>query len=88
MEGGRAWVEGELRLRGQARSIKVPVAVAPNVLRATVAIKPSQWGIAPYRAMAGALKLRDEVRLELELAAEVPGLSYPDLGTSDCAWHT
>lgn len=32
-----------------------------------VTIVPSRWGVKPYRAMAGALKLKDEVAIEISV---------------------
>jgi hypothetical protein len=40
-------------------------------LRATAEVVQSQWGIKPYSALFGALKLRDAVDIEVE-AALVP----------------
>jgi hypothetical protein len=37
---------------------------------AELSIMPSRWGITPYRALAGALKLQDRVTIRVELDAE------------------
>lgn len=55
-------VTGKLTLHGRA------IEIGPLVLRedgdrivGEVTLVPSKWGIAPYRALAGALKLQDRV---------------------------
>jgi hypothetical protein len=37
------------------------------MLAVEVPLVPSRWGIAPYRALAGALKLQDRVIVRLSL---------------------
>jgi hypothetical protein len=41
-------------------------------VRATAQVVQSQWGIKPYTAFFGALKLRDAVDIDID-AALVPG---------------
>lgn len=43
-------------------------------VRASFEIQPSDFGIAPYKALAGAIRLQDRVRVELDLDAEALGL--------------
>lgn len=56
-------VDGALTLRGVTRPLTVRVRrEGPRVvIDATLA--PSAWGIAPYRAMLGALRVQDDVRI-------------------------
>lgn len=61
-------VSGKLALHGRTFEV-TPFAVREEGERLSVevAIAPSRWGIAPYRALAGALKLQDRVVVKLAL---------------------
>jgi hypothetical protein len=62
-----AFFSGTLLLCGRSNPLRVPVDVSGAVWRATVELAPSTYGIKPFRAMLGALKLQDRVRVELEV---------------------
>ena len=74
-------VEGELTLAGRSAAVRVPVQVVGDRLRAEVTLAPSRWGIAPYKALAGAIKLQDRVLVVVELRANGPGPT-PEV----CSW--
>lgn len=62
--GGEA--RGSLTLLG--RRLALPLMKLISVEEQFVGgltIEPSRWGVKPYRAMAGALKLKDEVAIEI-----------------------
>jgi hypothetical protein len=59
-------VEGELTLRGATRPIGFDVAVGDGALTAVAVVKQTDFGIKPYSALFGALKVADEVKVELE----------------------
>jgi polyisoprenoid-binding protein YceI len=63
--GGLA-VEGELTLSGNTRPIAFDVAVENGTLAATVVVKQTDWGMKPYSALFGALKVLDDVEVVLE----------------------
>lgn len=66
-------VTGDLTIMGVTRPATVHGAVGGDGrVRGTATIVQSQWGIKPYSAFFGALKLRDEVQMLFEsvLAAE------------------
>lgn len=63
-------VEGELALAGGRAPLAFEVRREGAAYRATFELQPSRWGIPQYRAMLGAIRLQDRVRLELE-ATEV-----------------
>jgi polyisoprenoid-binding protein YceI len=65
-EGGFA-VEGELTLLGTARPIAFDLAVGDRVTGAAV-VRQTDWGMKPYTALFGALKVADEVRVEIDAA--------------------
>lgn len=66
---GRAELRGELELCGVKRPlvVAVPLATAGSTLSLRVELTPSEWGIAPYSALGGALKLQDRVQGVLDL---------------------
>jgi len=64
-----AAVEGELTLAGRSVALRVPVQAVGDRLRAEVTLAPSRWGIAPFKALAGAIKLQDRVLVVIELDA-------------------
>jgi|SRR5882762_3147691 YceI-like protein len=63
-EGGRLSVEGELTLIGNARPIAFELMVdRDGKLSGNAVVKQSDWGIKPYSALFGALKVADEVEV-------------------------
>ena len=63
---GGLHVDGELTLRGNTAPVAFDVALADGALSATATVKQTDFGIKPYSALFGALKVADEVRVELE----------------------
>lgn len=63
-------LDGQLTLRGETRPIKVTLERSENGLEGSVTIVPSQWGIKPYRALGGTLKVQDRVRISIDASAE------------------
>jgi polyisoprenoid-binding protein YceI len=59
-------VEGELTLLGTTRPIAFDVAVADGTLTASAVVTQTDFGIKPYSALFGALKVADEVKVELD----------------------
>ena len=57
-------LEGTLTLCGQSAPVTGPVTSVNARATGVVEIKPSMWGIKPYSALFGALKLKDRVRIE------------------------
>ena len=72
---GRHFVEAELRLRGVQRSIEIPVTLADGKLTAECAFAPSAFGIAPYKALAGAIRLKDRVLVRVTIVADIDALA-------------
>jgi polyisoprenoid-binding protein YceI len=63
--GGGA-IDGTLTLHGQSRPLRLTVTrTGDGQYQATASVVQSQFGIKPYSGMFGALKLRDEVELEV-----------------------
>lgn len=66
-EGERLVVEGELHIAGRSAPLTAELDVAPDGrIAGTVPVVQSRWGIEPYRAMMGALKVRDEVEVSID----------------------
>lgn len=66
-DGRRLGVEGELTLAGEARPITVDVTIGEDGrLTGTTVLKQTDWGITPYSTLFGALKVVDEVEVEMD----------------------
>jgi polyisoprenoid-binding protein YceI len=66
-------VEGVLTIMGATRPVTIQGGVTEGRLRGTATLVQSQWGIRPYSALLGALKLKDEVVVEFDVALHPPG---------------
>jgi polyisoprenoid-binding protein YceI len=66
-DGSRLSVEGELTLAGKAHPIAFELTVGDDgKLSGSAVLKQTDWGIKPYSALFGALKVADEVEVVLE----------------------
>jgi polyisoprenoid-binding protein YceI len=62
-------IDGDLTIAGRTEPITVYGAVTlDDRLRGTATVVQSRWGIKPYSAFFGALKLNDEVAVEFDTA--------------------
>jgi polyisoprenoid-binding protein YceI len=61
-------VTGDLTLRGSTRPIAFELELQDGRLRGTAVVTQTQWGMKPYTALFGALKVADEVRVEIDCA--------------------
>jgi polyisoprenoid-binding protein YceI len=64
-------VEGDLTIMGQDRPVTVHAQIVDGRLRGHAIVVQTSWGIKPYSAFFGALRLADEVRVEFDLG--LPG---------------
>jgi hypothetical protein len=60
-------VTGDLALAGQTAPLAFEVRKEGNAYRAAIDLQPSRWGIAQYKALLGAIRLKDLIRVELNL---------------------
>ena len=67
---GELAVAGSLSLHGRSRPVSFSLAHDDGRLTGGLILRQSDWGITPYRALMGALKVRDEV--ELRIAVRLP----------------
>jgi polyisoprenoid-binding protein YceI len=64
---GRLSVQGELTLAGKTRPLAFDLAVGDaGRLSAVAVVKQSDWGMKPYSALFGALKVVDEVEVAID----------------------
>jgi polyisoprenoid-binding protein YceI len=63
-------VTGDLTVRGTTRPIAFDLALADGRVRGTAVVKQTEWGMKPYTALFGALKVADEVRVEIDAALD------------------
>jgi hypothetical protein len=63
-------IEGQLTLRGETRPVQLRLELDADRLLGAITLTPSQWGIRPYRALGGTLKLQDRVRITIDASAE------------------
>jgi YceI-like domain len=67
VDDGRIAIEGELTLVGATHPVKFDVVIGDDGgLGASAVLKQSDWGIKPYSALFGALKVADEVEVVLD----------------------
>jgi hypothetical protein len=60
-------VSGQLQLAGNSQPLSFEVHDDHGTYRAELELKPSRWGIAQYKALFGAIKLKDVFKVELAL---------------------
>jgi polyisoprenoid-binding protein YceI len=69
---GRLVVEGELTMADVTRPVTARLGVeADGRVGGTIALAQSDWGIKPYRGLMGALKVRDEVEIVIDVRLPV-----------------
>jgi hypothetical protein len=67
-DGGPARVEGELELAGQRHPVAFELAHGDGIT-AAVRLKQTDWGMKPYTALFGTLKVADEVEVAIDASA-------------------
>jgi polyisoprenoid-binding protein YceI len=59
-------VSGDLEMGGKAKPVTFDVSESGGTLSGSAVVKQSDWGIKPYSALFGALKVNDEVKVVVE----------------------
>jgi polyisoprenoid-binding protein YceI len=59
-------VSGDLEMGGKTEPVSFDLSESDGTLTGSAAIKQSDWGIKPYSALFGALKVNDEVKVVVE----------------------
>jgi hypothetical protein len=62
-------VDGTLKLLGRASSVGLKLVLREGAYSGTASLVPSSWGIRPFSAMLGALRLRDQVDVDVSVRA-------------------
>ena len=67
VDNGSMNVSGDLSLAGSSKSISVPCSVGDDgTVRGSVKLSQSEYGIKQFKALMGALKVSDQVEVQLE----------------------
>jgi polyisoprenoid-binding protein YceI len=67
-QGERARVDGEFTLAGRTHPLQMTAqAGGDHTVTVTATVQQTSWGIAPYKAFLGALKVRDAVEIEAKV---------------------
>jgi polyisoprenoid-binding protein YceI len=73
---GRLAVDSELTMAGRTRPVAAQLDVGGDGrVTGTIALTQSAWGIKPYRGLMGALKVRDEVEIVVDVRLPAEGQS-------------
>jgi len=68
--GDAATVTGDMTIMGRSNPATVKLAQEGSKIKGNLSVVQSKWGIKPFQAMMGALKVKDQVDIELE--ADLP----------------
>jgi polyisoprenoid-binding protein YceI len=68
VDGARLAVTGDLTLAGVTRPTAFDLSLAGGRVTGAAVVKQTEWGIKPYTALFGALKVADDVRVEIDAA--------------------
>ena len=74
-ESGGWTVRGQLTLHGQTRPLTATVTSANGHYKGSLALKQSDFGIKPIKIAAGAVKVKDELKIEFDIVARSDGAS-------------
>lgn len=66
-------VRGTLVLAGRDAPLAFTVAEDGSTHRASFELQPSRWGIAPYSALLGTIRVQDRVRIEVVVTTAATG---------------
>jgi polyisoprenoid-binding protein YceI len=70
VDGDTREAVGTLSLAGRSREVRLLARREQGRFVGRLVLVPSRWGIAPYRALAGALRLADRVEVAYALDAD------------------
>jgi polyisoprenoid-binding protein YceI len=64
---GSFTIDGDLTITGRTQPVTVHGQVTDDRVQGTAAVEQTRWGIRPYTAFLGALKLSNEVTVEFSI---------------------
>jgi hypothetical protein len=65
-----ATLSGTLEIMGRKSDVELTFEDAGGKKRASVTIDQTRWGMTPYTALMGTLKLKKEIRIEVTVPAD------------------
>jgi polyisoprenoid-binding protein YceI len=65
-DDGHYRVDGELTLAGKTEPVSFDLRVDGDAVSATATVTQTRWGMKPFSALFGTLKVLDEVEVQLE----------------------
>lgn len=68
-EAGTWTVRGQLTLHGQTRPLTTTVSAAQGHYKGSLALKQSDFGIAPIKVAGGAVKVKDQLTIDFDIVA-------------------
>lgn len=68
--GDNATVTGDMKMMGKTAPATIKLSQQGGKVKGTMTVAQTGWGIKPFQAMMGALKVKDQVEIELE--ADLP----------------
>jgi hypothetical protein len=93
--GGGGVITGTLTLAGRSRPLRLSVSEPqPGEYRATTSVTQTEFGIRPYSAFLGSLKVRDDVGVRVEVSlpesgqrhGAQPGPAHSETASSEGAY--
>jgi hypothetical protein len=66
VDGDAIAVTGDLTLVGTTNPLTFDLALAGGRVKGAAVVRQTDWGMKPYTALFGALKVADEVRVEID----------------------
>jgi len=66
-DGDRVVVRGTLHLVGRSRAVEVVARREGGRLKGKVELTPTRWGIKPFKALLGSIRIQDRVDVQIDL---------------------
>ncbi len=67
---GHTQVTGTLKLHGTSRQVSLPVALQDGRYSGSITLKQTDYGITPVKIAGGAVRVKDEIVIEFQVASE------------------
>ncbi len=64
---GEDTVEGDLTIMGRTKPVRVAASLDGGRVRGSATVTQTRWGVKPYSAFFGALRLADDVEVEFDI---------------------
>lgn len=84
---GQFELAATLSLRGVSQSLRIPLRLAADGMTASVELTPSRYGIPPYKALGGAIRLQDRVLIRVQVHGERDKLAALANNEQACTFH-